>query len=93
MKASLIPFLIALSLFSAQASERRFAFSYPSLTSPLHELELENSVTLKLRPGSQRTFAFKHELEYGLTEKRGCKDLSVKARTNQRPAAMAVDGA
>lgn len=69
MKTFLIPSLIALSLFSAQASERRFAFSYPSLTSPLHELELENSVTIKLRPGSQRRFAFKHELEYGLTEK------------------------
>jgi len=69
MKAPLIVPLIALSLLSAQASERRFAFSYPSLTSPLHELELENSVTLKLRPGSQRRFAFKHELEYGLSEK------------------------
>lgn len=53
---------------SASASERRFGYTYPTQTSAKGEVELENWVTWKSRPGEIRTFEFRHELEIGLTQ-------------------------
>ena len=47
--------------------ERRFAYTHPSLTEPVGELELETWGTWKNRSGTLRTFAFSHEFEIGLT--------------------------
>ncbi len=54
---------------SAQASERRFGYTYPTLTSPAGEVELENWLTWKSRPGAIRSLEVRHELEIGLTDK------------------------
>lgn len=69
------PFPLALLLIAAfathnaKASERRFAYTYPTLTSPVGEVELENWLTWKSRRGALRTLEFRHELEIGLTDK------------------------
>jgi len=66
---------LALLLFSAlaapgaHASERRFGYTYPTLTSPAGEVELENWLTWKSRPGAIRSLEVRHELEIGLTDK------------------------
>ena len=54
---------------SASASERRFAYTYPSLTAPAGEIEYENWVTWKSRAGAIRNFDVRHEIEIGLTSK------------------------
>ena len=73
MKPSLIFTLALLALAASprtgSASERLFAYTYQTLTAPVGEIELENSVTWKSRPGIIRTFEFRHELEFGLTDK------------------------
>jgi len=67
--AAICACLCLLSAQSARASERAFAYTYQSLTAPVGELELENKLTWKSRPGQIREFAFQHELEFGLSEK------------------------
>ncbi len=49
--------------------ERRFGFTYPSLTAPVGEVEMETRGTWKNRPGALRRFDFRHEIEMGLTPK------------------------
>lgn len=49
--------------------ERRFGYTYPSLTAPVGEVEVETWGTWKNRPGSLRRFDFRHEIEIGLTPK------------------------
>jgi len=58
-----------LSVNSASASERRFAYTYPTLTAPVGEIELENRITYKSRPEVLRTFEVRHELEFGLSKR------------------------
>jgi len=72
MKHLCLPFLaLALLPFlaSASASERRFGYTYPTLTAPVGEIELENWITSKTRPNVLRTFDIRHELEFGLTKR------------------------
>ena len=66
LACALLPFLAAPS---ASASGRRFGYTYPTLTAPVGEIELENWITSKARPGVLRTFDFRHELEFGLTKR------------------------
>ena len=61
--------LLVASLAHSHASERRFAYTYSTLTSPKGEVELENWVTLQSRPGVKKLWKFRHELEIGLTDK------------------------
>lgn len=70
-RLSVVALLIisALSSPSAQASERRFGYTYPTLTSPAGEVELENWLTWKSRPGALRSLEVRHELEIGLTDR------------------------
>jgi hypothetical protein len=61
----------ALIVASADAGQRRFAFSYPTTTSPKGSIELENWVTFKHAAGEGKdlnAFEFKHELEFGVTD-------------------------
>lgn len=62
------------STHSLCASERRFAFTYEVTTAEKGELELENWVTWQFRPGRDggsniHQFNFRHELEYGITDR------------------------
>jgi len=60
---------LTVSSQQASASQRRFAYTYSTLTSPVGEVELENWVTWKHRPNKVNNFEFRHELEIGLTDK------------------------
>lgn len=62
-----LSFSASLNAAEVAPLDRRFAYTYPSLTAPVGEIELENWATWKSRPGSLRTFEFRHEIEYGLT--------------------------
>lgn len=53
----------------ADSTARRFTYLYPTLTESAGEVEIENRVTYKQRPGSLREFQFRHEVEYGLTDR------------------------
>ncbi len=61
----------ALLLGTAHAGERRFTYVYEATTAPRNEVEVENWVTWETqKEEGQRgnTFAFRHELEYGVTD-------------------------
>lgn len=60
---------VALPSPSAHASERRFGYTSPTLTAPAGEVELDNWLTWKSRPGAVRSLEVRHELEIGLTNK------------------------
>lgn len=64
---------ILASSLSATAIERRFTYTYETTTAPKGTVELENWVTWKHigNPGSAHTdlFQFRHELEFGLTDR------------------------
>jgi len=70
------------------SSERRFGYTYPSLTQPVGELEFETWGTWKNRRGSTRDFTFNHELEIGLTRQTqvglSLAQWSVDARTGEQ---------
>ncbi len=59
---------LAFSLADSDAGSRRFAYSYEVTTAPQGLLELENWVTWKHSDDRDR-FEFRHEIEYGLTDK------------------------
>jgi hypothetical protein len=54
------------------AGARRFTYVYEVTTSPPGDIEMENWVTWKTRTPNDRSFRevdFRHELEFGLTNK------------------------
>lgn len=60
-----------LLLGTAHAGERRFTYVYEATTAPKNELEVENWVTWETQKEDGlrgNTFAFRHELEYGVTD-------------------------
>jgi hypothetical protein len=62
----------ALLLEPVHAGERRFTYVYEATTAPKNEVEVENWVTWETqKEEGQRgnTFAFRHELEYGVTDR------------------------
>jgi hypothetical protein len=64
--------LIALALpsvSSLQAGQRRFTFVYESTTSPKGQFEIENWVTWKNGNESGNKVEFRHEIEYGITDR------------------------
>jgi hypothetical protein len=65
--------LFCLAALPASATERRFAFTYETTTTPKGGLEFENQITWKHIgvPGDRHTelFQFRHELEYGVTDR------------------------
>lgn len=74
---NLRPFIVAAAIFTstftANAIERRFAFTYETVTQPKGVLELENWVTWRHQDvkGSKDSdvFRFRHEIEYGITDR------------------------
>jgi hypothetical protein len=57
---------------TAVAGSRRFTYVYEVTTSPPGDVEIENWVTWKTRKGEDHGFnqvEFRHELEFGITEK------------------------
>jgi len=65
-------FLIAWALASAprlEAGQRRFTFIYESTTSPQGQFEVENWVTWKNGRDSGNKVEFRHEIEYGVTDR------------------------
>ncbi|MEO7931972.1 MAG: hypothetical protein ABIT76_02330 [Chthoniobacterales bacterium] len=69
--AQLLICLAALFLIAspADAGQRKFAFSYESTTSPQGAVELENWVTWKHDGADGNAFEFRHELEFGVTDR------------------------
>ncbi len=69
MKSTFIQFVAAALLVgSAGAAERRFVYSYETTTAPVGMWEYEQWVTWKSYDDRDR-FDFRHEFEYGLTER------------------------
>src|SRR5436305_7798482 len=65
----LLPILAAASAF---AGSRRFTYVYEVTTSPPGDVEIENWLTWKTDKADDRGFReidFRHELEFGITEK------------------------
>lgn len=60
--------LAAITLPSAHAHERRFAYSYETTTLPDGSFELEQWFTWKHGTDSDK-YLFRHELEYGITDR------------------------
>jgi hypothetical protein len=64
---------LCLAALPAQATERRFAFTYETTTTPKGAFEFENQITWKHIgvPGDGHTdlFQFRHEFEYGVTDR------------------------
>ncbi|MEY2504736.1 MAG: hypothetical protein QOG27_1016 [Verrucomicrobiota bacterium] len=61
-----------LPMFSAPAGSRRFTYVYEVTTSPPGDVEIENWVTWKTRKPDDHGFDqidFRHELEFGITDK------------------------
>src|SRR5215207_378707 len=54
---------------SLEAGQRRFTFVYESTTSPQGEIEFENWVTWKNGHSSGNKVEFRHEIEYGITDR------------------------
>jgi hypothetical protein len=71
----LIPAALAATILtppSVSAGERRFTYTYEATTAPKGTIEFENWVTWKASRGSggnKNQFDFRHELEFGLTDK------------------------
>jgi len=71
MKASALILFLLLTV-SAFAGSRRFTYVYEVTTSPPGDVEIENWVTWKTDKAGDRDFReidFRHELEFGITEK------------------------
>jgi hypothetical protein len=74
-KTALLVTVVAagLALPSADAGQRRFAYSYETLTAPKGSIELENWVTWKhtdLVGGDDKdVYQFRHEIEFGVTDR------------------------
>ncbi|HKP93406.1 MAG TPA: DUF6662 family protein [Chthoniobacterales bacterium] len=65
-------FLAILAATTAVAGSRRFTYVYEVTTSPPGDVELENWITWKTRKPDDHGFnqvEFRHELEFGITEK------------------------
>ena len=75
VRSVVLPALLAISLFAvsqASAGQRRFTYSYETITSPQGSVELENWVTFKRSPLHDRSadvWEFRHEIEYGVTSR------------------------
>ena len=56
---------------TASAGQRKFAYSYETLTAPVGSVEFENWVTWKHTGGDGRVdqFDFRHEFEFGVTDR------------------------
>jgi hypothetical protein len=88
------PALLAFSLLSlavqaeTTSSERRFGYTYPSLTQPTGEIEFETWATWKNRRGAMRDFKFSHEFEIGLTRQTqvglSLANWTIDARTGEK---------
>lgn len=72
----LVPAALALALVASalptSAGQRKFAYSYEATTAPKGAIEIENWVTWKTRgtaDGRVDRFDFRHELEFGLTDR------------------------
>jgi hypothetical protein len=64
--------MLAVAVHCASAGSRRFTYVYEVMTSPPGDVESENWVTWKTRKPDDRGFdqvEFRHELEFGITEK------------------------
>src|SRR5947207_12033983 len=64
--------LVTLAAAPAFAGSRRFTYVYEVTTSPPGDVEIENWVTWKTRRPDDHGFNqidFRHELEFGITEK------------------------
>ena len=64
--------MLAVAVPSASAGSRRFTYVYEVTTSPPGDVESENWVTWKTRKPDDHSFdqvEFRHELEFGITEK------------------------
>jgi hypothetical protein len=65
--------LIATALLTVfcEVSEagRRFTYVYEAKVAKKGEIELENWVTWKSGPNDQNGFDFRHEIEYGVTDR------------------------
>ena len=67
--ALILSFLVALPAF---AGSRRFTYVYEVTTSPPGDVEIENWITWKTHPPDDHGFdqvEFRHELEFGITER------------------------
>jgi len=53
----------------ASAGQRKFAYNYEVLTAPLGSIEFENWVTWKRGDGAENQWNFRHEIEYGVTDR------------------------
>src|SRR3954465_10803227 len=75
MTKRIVFILVAIALlpmFSSQAGSRRFTYVYEVTTSPPGDVEIENWVTWKTRKPGDHGFDqidFRHELEFGITDK------------------------
>jgi hypothetical protein len=75
MKAFTVVLLLMVTALTATpllAGSRRFTYVYEVTTSPPGDVEIENWVTLKTRKGDDHGFnqvEFRHELEFGITDK------------------------
>jgi hypothetical protein len=72
-RALLLSLLLAIAMAApAFAGSRRFTYVYEVTTSPPGDVEIENWITWKTRKPDDRGFDqvdFRHELEFGITEK------------------------
>lgn len=73
--SAVVATLLAAALITprpAGAGQRRFTYSYETLTAPQGSLEFENWVTFKRSPLHDRdldAWEFRHEIEYGVTSR------------------------
>ena len=71
--SSKLAFLVATALLTifCEVSEagRRFTYVYEAKVAKKGEIELENWVTWKSGPNDQNGFDFRHEIEYGVTDR------------------------
>jgi hypothetical protein len=68
----LVASALSLSLSTASADERHFAFSYETITAAKGEVELENWITWQARRGNgdnANLWKFRTEVEYGITDR------------------------
>lgn len=66
--ASLIAYSLA-ALSQAEAGSRRFTYVYEATTAAKGEIEVENWVTWKTKRDGGNTFDFRHEIEFGITDR------------------------
>jgi hypothetical protein len=70
-KAGALAVLAAAGLIApaANAGQRHYAFTYETLTAPKGSFELENWVTWEHIGKNDNSFQFRHEIEYGVTDR------------------------